>query len=64
MVEGFGWGAPLYAACFGWIGTLATPWIGADPALLLQSHSYAAAWVALFAGVVTVMDARRVYVRL
>lgn len=64
VVEGFGWGAPLYAAGFGWIGTLATPWIGPDSALLLQSHSYAAAWVALFAGVVAVMDTRRVYIRL
>jgi predicted acyltransferase len=63
VVEGLGWGQPLYAA-FGWITPLATPWVGAATAPQLQSHAFALAWVALFAGMVMEMDRRRVYVRL
>lgn len=54
VVEGFGWGASLYAAGFGWLSS--TP--------LLQSHAYAMVWVALFAAVVTLMDRRRIYIKL
>lgn len=64
VVEGLGWGAPLYAHGFGWIGVHAAAWLGSDTAQLLQSHSYALVWVALFAGIVSRMDKHRVYIRL
>ncbi|MFO1263730.1 MAG: heparan-alpha-glucosaminide N-acetyltransferase domain-containing protein [Rhodoferax sp.] len=54
VVEGFGWSASIYATGFGWL----------SGAPLLQSHAYALAWVALFAGVVGVMDRHRVYIKL
>lgn len=64
VVEGGGWGQSLYATGFGWIGSLTTPRVGALNAPLLQSHAYALAWVALFAGVVWAMDRRKFYIRL
>lgn len=64
VIEGFGWGTSIYAAGFGWMAPLATPWLGSASAQLLQSHAYALAWVALFATVVWEMDRRRVYIKL
>ncbi len=64
VVEGFGWGASIYTLVFGWITPLATSWLGAQAAQLLQSHCYALVWVALFASIVSLMDKHRVYIRL
>lgn len=55
MLEGFGWMAPLYARGFGWLEPLVGPYG--------RSLAFALAFVAVWWGVVRVLDARRLYIK-